>query len=108
MVLFLENKKQIYNIVLANAICKAKDSKEFWSMLKGYRPTKRVEPNLIDLKTWHAYFDQLFPPRITDEKLPFLDSEYNEILDGEITLDEIINAIKKSPRELDYVSKHSL
>ena len=91
----IENKKENYNMNIVDMICKAKDPKEFWEKLNLYRFINKCDNNNIDLKIWHEYFMNLFPPRIVDNYNKLLCGNPCQELDDEITISEIIDAIKK-------------
>ena len=92
-------KKKIYQAFQTNKLrdlLQTKDSKTFWSTLKGMQMQKSMQCNNIECNEWYNHFKTLFNPpnRATEEFRR--DLNYNvgvDDLDREITVSEVLRAV---------------
>ena len=85
---FLENR--------AESIRTTRDPKEFWGLLNSFKSYRKSENNTIDLNTWYKYFQNVYTPKINSNTCNLLGVSNNEMLDYNITFDEIILALQSS------------
>lgn len=95
-------KKKKHNDQLLSRIINAKDSFEFWSALKNFRP-HNTNVNNITKDKWHEHFSSLFSNKHqddVDETATPTNLDPNSDLDAPITDAELSQAIKKlKPRK---------
>lgn len=90
------HKQLLKRIEIVNVLKKTKDPKKFWKLL--FRPkNKKYHECPISLSKWQKFIEENNPKTQKIPKIK-LDNNFVEILDKEITMEELKNCLKKSKK----------
>lgn len=90
----LQWKRDTFSENLAAFLVETRDSKEFWELLNSYRNFKILDSNVIDLRVWSEYFGKIYLENENNKELNLIRNNTDQILDAEITLEEVKIALK--------------